>query len=400
MSDSTRWESPEAPDDPKASSAGTDQRTAHVPPQGQFLQGQFPQAHSAWTPPPKPGLIPLRPLDFGTILGAPYQALRRNPRPTFGMSLLLQGSVLFLTMVIVSLAAFFSLSRIDFATTSSGAEEIAAGSVGTILLTSLIPIVLSIVATAVMQGIVMLEVARQSLGEKLRFTQLWALAKGRLLALVGYALALTLVLILAVAVLVGIVVGLSLLGTAGLATGVVIAVLLALGLVVLGAWIGTKIAFVPSILLLERTTIRGAIARSWQLTDQSFWKIFGTLLLVAFILNFASSIAGVPLQLVSGIAPALIAPTGDPTAIIVVLVLITLVSVILLIVVAAVVLVVQSATTALLYLDQRIRKEGLDLDLARYVEARQAGAHDLPDPYRSVRAMPTSPGPSDSSPWA
>ena len=171
-------------------------------------------------------------------------------------------------------------------------------------------------------------------------------------------------------------------------------------MVVLGAWIGTKIAFVPSILLLERTTIRGAIIRSWQLTDQAFWKIFGTILLVAFILNFASSIAGVPLQLVASIAPALIAPTGDPTAMVVVLVLITLVSVILLIVVSAVVLVVQSATTALLYLDQRIRKEGLDLDLARYVEARQGGVHGLADPYRSMRPPSTPAGQPDSSPWA
>ena len=46
-----------------------------------------------WTPPPKPGLIPLRPLDLGTLLGASFRTLRRNPRPTFGMALLVQGIV-------------------------------------------------------------------------------------------------------------------------------------------------------------------------------------------------------------------------------------------------------------------------------------------------------------------
>jgi hypothetical protein len=45
-------------------------------------------------------------------------------------------------------------------------------------------------------------------------------------------------------------------------------------------------------------------------------------------------------------------------------------------------LVVQSATSSLLYLDLRMRREGLDLQLGRYVEAKQAGVA-LPDPYLS-----------------
>jgi uncharacterized membrane protein YciS (DUF1049 family) len=49
-------------------------------------------------------------------------------------------------------------------------------------------------------------------------------------------------------------------------------------------------------------------------------------------------------------------------------------------VVTAVGLVLQSATASLLYLDLRMRKEGLDLELLRYVEARQTGA-EVADPY-------------------
>ena len=43
-------------------------------------------------------------------------------------------------------------------------------------------------------------------------------------------------------------------------------------------------------------------------------------------------------------------------------------------------LVVQTVTAALLYLDQRMRVEGLDLTLARYVDDRQRGATTA-DPF-------------------
>ena len=361
--------------------------------------GRFPDIRPGWVPPPRPGLVPLRPLDVGTILAAPYQLLRRNPRPTFGMSLLLQGGVLLLTFAVISVAAFFSLSRIDFATGSEASDEIVAGSIGTILLSSLIPLALSLVATAMMQGIIVLEVARQSLGEKLRFRQLWALARGRILALIGYSLALTAVLLGAVAVVISVVAGASLLGSAGVVVGVVIAMLLGAALVVLGAWVGTKLAFVPSILMLERLTVRESVARSWRLSTGAFWKILGIVLLVAVILNVVSSIAGAPLQFVAVLLPALVAPTGDETALIALVVAVTVVSLVLTIVVSAVVLVVQSATTALLYLDQRIRKEGLDLELARYVEARQSGgAAEMADPYAARMAAPAAQ--PDASPWA
>ncbi|MCU1402338.1 MAG: integral rane protein, partial [Microbacteriaceae bacterium] len=66
--------------------------------------------------------------------------------------------------------------------------------------------------------------------------------------------------------------------------------------------------------------------------------------------------------------------------------------------------VVQSATVARLYIDLRMRKEGLDLERARFVEARQAGATDLPDPYAQTIDRENSAGgtqtiPSNDSPW-
>ena len=52
-------------------------------------------------------------------------------------------------------------------------------------------------------------------------------------------------------------------------------------------------------------------------------------------------------------------------------------------VLGAVAAVVQSAATALIYIDLRMRKEGLDLELARFVESAPGVGVD---PYRSTSA--------------
>jgi hypothetical protein len=58
--------------------------------------------------------------------------------------------------------------------------------------------------------------------------------------------------------------------------------------------------------------------------------------------------------------------------------------------------IVQSATIALLYIDLRMRKEGLDLELTRFVEARQSGATGLTDPY-ARNGAPAAPQPPSAA---
>jgi len=102
------------------------------------------------------------------------------------------------------------------------------------------------------------------------------------------------------------------------------------------------------------------------------------LLLVALIVQVISQIASVPVSVLFGVGTVLFDPTGvfsDQTSI-----LSVVVSVIIAIPVAAVAAVVQSAAVALVYLDLRMRKEGLDLELARYVESVAQGGN-APNPY-------------------
>ena len=54
----------------------------------------------------------MRPLGFGTLLWAPFQVLRRNPKATFGSALIVQGVVALVTVVIVGLVTYFALGRV------------------------------------------------------------------------------------------------------------------------------------------------------------------------------------------------------------------------------------------------------------------------------------------------
>jgi hypothetical protein len=158
-------------------------------------------------------------------------------------------------------------------------------------------------------------------------------------------------------------------------------VILALAYAVVGAWLGVKLIYVPSAITLERLGVRAAIRRSWTLIRGSFWKTLGIYLLVYVIYYAASQIISTPLGIVLGVVGGLLGTGGDETGATVTIIVVYAASIVLSLVVGAIGTVMLSATTALLYLDLRMRREGLDLELARFVEARAAGQTELRDPY-------------------
>ncbi|MES2171333.1 MAG: hypothetical protein V4479_11520, partial [Actinomycetota bacterium] len=362
MTDNHAWQ---APGGTPASSAGA------APPPTAPAAPAAPPPPAGWTPPPRPGLIPLRPMQLGTILGAAFRVLRRNPRPTFGVALLVQGIVYIVTIVLIGGTELLALSRIS-AAASGDASTIGAGSFALILISGAITVLLSVAATGFLQGVIVLEVSRATLGEKQKLPQLFARGRGRFLALIGYTLLLT----LAVLVVVGIIIGLIVLFVATLGTvGIVLAVLVGItgffALVVALVWLGTKLSMVPSALMLERLGIRAAIGRSWSLTTGYFWRTLGIQLLVNLIVSVAQQVLSTPVGLVFTILIPLTDPNGQfgPTTVILIAVF-GIVTLVVGVVFGAITAVITTSTTALIYLDLRMRKEGLDLDLARFVEAR------------------------------
>jgi len=369
---------------------------------GQQWQGQQPGYGAGWTPPPKPGLIPLRPLGFGTLLGASFQVIRRNPRPTFGISLLLNGGVSLFFVAVFGGVAALVFGRINSATGES-ADDILAGSIGALVLASLIPLALSVVVTAILQGVISLEVSRGTIGEKLTVRGLWRLARGRIGALIGWSALLSGATIVAVVVLSLLVVLIVSIGS-DLATGLAIAfgILAALGALGVSFWLTTKLALVPSILMLERLPLFQAVARSWSLTRGYFWKTLGTYLLVNVIVQSAAQVVTLPLSLVFSFGIVLVNPNGDEAFAIGALILSYVVTGIVSLVFSALATVTTSAVYALIYIDIRMRKEALDLDLTRFVEARQAGDTGVGNPYLPADTKKPQSGaaPTNASPWA
>ncbi|ANJ27648.1 glycerophosphoryl diester phosphodiesterase membrane domain-containing protein [Agromyces aureus] len=354
-----------------------------------------PAGSQAWTAPPKPGLLPLRPLGFGTLLWAPFRTLRRNPAATFGSGLLVQLAAGILAAAVAVPVFIWFFGRLDSAGPAE-IDELLPGSIAALVLTMLFAVGVSVVASAFLQGVMIVEVASGTLGEKLSLGALWRRTLPRIGALVVWTLLVTLALLVVLAVLVGIIVLGAVTSPVGLGVSIAVVVLLSLGLVVLGWWIGVRLALVPSIIVLEHAGIATAMRRSWRLTIGYFWRTLGVLLLVSVILNVASQVVVQPVTLLGGLLPAIIDPTNTGSAVTIAIVL-GVVSTVLSIIITAITTVVQAALVGVVYIDLRMRTEGLDLELARHVELRDAG-QPVSDPWVAPDQGAQHPVPSGGAP--
>ncbi|MBD8702446.1 glycerophosphoryl diester phosphodiesterase membrane domain-containing protein [Frigoribacterium sp. CFBP 13712] len=372
MTDPNDWAAPGGADDGPRWGERVAPESAPLPPQ------------AGWTPPAKPGLVPLRPLTFGEILGASFQVFRRNPRTTFGTALLAQVVVAIVTAGAVGAATFAAFDRIESARPSD-LETVTSGAIALILLSALVPAALSLVVSSVLQGLFVLETSRQIRGERLRLGGLLALARGRIGALIGWSALVALATIVALAVVAAIVTLGVVIGTGpSIGIGIGAGLLAGLGATALGVWLTVRLCLVPSTLMLERTTLRTAVARSWSLVRGDFWRTFGIVALVFVMIQVAAQVVATPFSILFALLGGTLAPTGDtldPTSLVV-----TGIGYLLTILVTSVVTaigsVVQAASVGLVYVDRRMRLEGLDLELARSMDEHASDPTGL-DPFRT-----------------
>lgn len=371
------WTPPTPPASPappaRQSPAGPAWGQAPAPAWGQTpppAWGQAPnQLPPGYLPPPKPGVVPLRPLGLGELFDGAFQTVRRNPGATLGLSVLVQ----LLVGVVVSLAGlpvFSVLYSPEFLDPAAPADAVFTDEVGgsllVFVLVSLVAGLLSGCLMVLVQGLVTVPVLRAALNRKTGFGQTFALSRPGPARLVGLGLFAAAVGLVVLALVVGVALAAAAVAD-GAGAALAILAMVAVG-VPLAIWIGIKFVFAAHALVAEDLGIFAALGRSWQLTGGRWWRSFGIILLAGVVVSIATSLVTAPLGFAAGMFGAFIDP-ADPESLARYLAGLSVVSTLLGAVAGGLGAGYLYAVTALLYTDLRIRREGFDLVLLRGFEA-------------------------------
>jgi hypothetical protein len=311
------------------------------PPPGYYAPGSgyYGPPPGAYPPPsyyppyyyaPRPGCVPLRPLGLGDILDGAFKVIRRNPRVTLGLS----AMVAVVEAVISAVSLYASLRTLRHihlgdADPSGGISFDPS---------QLVTTVVGFLAGGVLTGMLTLVVTQDVLGRRLSLGETWSQVRPRIWTLLGLTLLTTLV------PLVGLV------------------FCIAPGVWLWGIW-----AVAVPACMVERIGVRAALGRSKRLVDGTFWRVWGIRALGYLITSAVSWLIMAPF-LIGGVVLEVrnVDDTGSTVAAVVLISVASLIA-------RTFVAPVQAGIDALLYVDLRMRKEGLDIALQQAVLAPPAG---------------------------
>lgn len=299
-------------------------------------------APQGWGPPPapKPGVVRLQPMGVGEILEGAISTIRTHP------TILLGGSAVVAVLTQILLLPVNAVAL-------SGARG-GAGSLTSVLASSVSSLV-SAVVTLLLSGLFAVTVGRAVLGQGVTPREAWRLTRPRLPALLGATslLLAALVALVALALAPGLVVA-----AAGASLVATVPLLLLGGLAGFAgvAYLYASYALAPAAAVLEREPARAALRRSRRLVTGSWWRTFGILLLAQVLAGVLAAILSAPFS-IGVVRAALSGGAVGPVA----LGLSTLGATLA----ATVTWPFLAAVTTLLYLDLRMRRERLDVTLAR-----------------------------------
>jgi Membrane domain of glycerophosphoryl diester phosphodiesterase len=306
----------------------------------------------------KPGVIPLRPLGIGEILDGAVSTMRKHWRTVFSISIGV-SAVISLLDILVDHFLLPAPPRLDPEADPSHALEQASKAFQSGLLDGSASLVVTLIGTVVTTALLTVVVSRSVLGRTVRPAEAWREAKPRLPGLLGLTLLLPLIGagVMAVAVLPGV-----LIGSDG---GLALAVLMGLAGIVVVIWLMIRFALAPPALMLERQGVIASMRRSAKLVNGSWWRTFGILLLTGLLTAIVSSIISVPFALIGTVTGGLDVSNllnGENVQSGWTYLVITGIGAVI---ASAITYPISAGVTALLYVDQRIRREALDLELAR-----------------------------------
>jgi hypothetical protein len=338
---------------------------------GQYGQSQYGQhsPYSAQVPgyhPPadKPGIVPLRPLSLGELYDGAFGAVRHNPGVTLGLTaVIVVAAVAVGTLISIPLTTLFTdLFGGLFAEVGTDpafeelgfTQEILGVTYGSAIGTGM----LLTLATPLAMGVMAISVSDSVIGRKISVSDAWSRTAKRAWFLIGFSLLSMLVVLVAYALATGIVVGLFLIDpTVG-----VIGIFLVLAALLVGAvWVFTRVILIPPALAVEGGGFWETCRRAWKLTRGTFWRVLGIYLLTSLILGIIGQVVAVPVSLLLSLSMVMQSGAGLAVSYGITYVITGGMSVLFL-----------GGVIALLYIDTRMRREGLDVQL----QAAAAAAAD------------------------
>lgn len=319
-----------------------------------------PPPGSAWRPPAlQPGIVPLRPLGLGEIFDGAFKAIRANPRVMFGLSALVVTAAVAVSSVVTwYVQGLVSGQVADLLRTVDPTDSMGLGQTLSMAVGAMLAAPVSWFATTVLTGLLIVSVSRSVLGRTITIGEV--VRSGRVWWVVGFTLLAGLTTLVAIGLLVAAVVGLTAVDQTGLAAGV--ALLGSFAAFVGVVWFTVRTLLVPPALMLEGKGFWRTVARAWRLTRGSFWRLLGYYVLLIVLVYVVATVVAFPVSILALLL------TQDPTGTAFLSVVLNGIGTVI---ASTLTTAFTSSVVALLYIDVRVRREGLDLELGR---AAQAGA--------------------------
>ncbi|MFF2077703.1 hypothetical protein ACFVXG_23460 [Kitasatospora sp. NPDC058162] len=362
MTDTPGWASPSSSEPPRDGARPPADAPAAVPgpsappqatpaPSAQYGQpnrgtqpsGQGPYGWEAARS-PRPGVIPLRPLSVGELLDGAVTTVRRHWRTALTLSL---------GIAVLDQAGAFAAKLLVKGRTGASTQ----------LLTLLATMPLTLLLDALAVALLTIVVSRAVLGRPVTAGDAWRDARPRLLQLLGLTVLTTLmsvgVVLLGFTPLIGYTAGgTGTPGTAGLLF------LVGVLTVPVGLWLLIRYSLAAPALMLEKQGVMAALSRSRRLVRGFWWRVCAVVLVLSRILAvIVGATLLIPfrfLGLVLGFGS--MDRLGDAGHESIGMMVLTAVAGII---ASALTTPFLAAVGVLVYIDQRIRREALDIELAR-----------------------------------
>ncbi|MEJ8635361.1 MULTISPECIES: DUF7544 domain-containing protein [Streptomyces] len=371
----SKWSKEQPPAGQWSAPTGPPQTPPPVPPPAPGWGGGPPRG--AWGAPPaaKPGVIPLRPLGVGEILDGAVSTLRAHWRTVLGITITV-SVISQICDILVERYLLPTPPEVDPDADPSEALRQSVDSLQASLVAMGPSILIALVGTLFTTALLTMVISRSVLGRPVSLSEAWQEARPRLPQLLGLTLLLPLMSagIMAVALVPGLLIG----GGAGVA----LAVLGGLVAVPVILWLMVRFALASPALMLERQGVIQSLRRSAKLVQGAWWRTFGIIALTLLLTLLVSMIIAVPFSVIafavdgtgfgdlfSGTTPefgwAFLIITGIGSVI-----------------ASSITYPISAGVTVLLYIDQRIRREALDIELARAAGVSGYGSEPPGTPTR------------------